>query len=304
MLTRGTFVGFLGISAWDFSLCWLLHVPSSPAFSRHVLTKLKLASSVCIMSSPTSTCFLRLLYFFFIFVLRLFQLHFQFLLFPVDFPVVEVFHFVFATWGFPFVSPFCLKFSCCLSLPFCVSLLFSCILLRVFHFLFLLVDFFRHTRVFVSCMLIVSHKECCFILVTWNIVFSFMHAYCVSQGMLFHFGDLEYCFTLCMFGCLWIFFLLLFTNINIFYFVCGFSSHEFLFHACLLCLTRNVVSFWWPGILLHFVHVWLLMDFFLLLFICCSQTSKFFALFVAILLVFCSVFGPVVVQCLTEEYTR
>ncbi|KAG4980881.1 hypothetical protein JHK82_034126 [Glycine max] len=41
------------------------------------------------MSSPTSTCFLRLLYFFFIFVLRLFQLHFQFLLFPVDFPVVE-----------------------------------------------------------------------------------------------------------------------------------------------------------------------------------------------------------------------
>ena len=54
--------------------------------------------------------------------------------------------------------PFCLNFSCCLSFQFCVSLLFSCILLRVFHFLFLPIDFFRNTRVFVSCMLIVSHN--------------------------------------------------------------------------------------------------------------------------------------------------
>ena len=45
-LTCSSFVGFLGISMWDFNLCWLLHVPSSTAFSCHVLTNLKPASSV------------------------------------------------------------------------------------------------------------------------------------------------------------------------------------------------------------------------------------------------------------------
>jgi len=101
--------------------------------------------------------------------------------------------------------------------------------------------------IFSCCCSFVVHKHqsfFCSVCGFHHMSFCFMHVYYVSQGMLFHFGDLEYCFILCMFGCLWIFFLLLFTNINVFCFVCGFSSHEFLFHACLLCLTRNVVSFW------------------------------------------------------------
>ena len=48
--------------------------------------------------------------------------------------------------------------------------------------------------------------------------------------------------------------------VTCFFFIPDFSL--FLFHACLLCLTRNVVSFWWAGILFYFVHVWLLMGFF------------------------------------------
>ena len=33
-----------------------------------------------------------------------------------------------------------------------------------------------------------------------------MHGYFVSQRMLFHFGNMEYCLIFCMFGCLWMFF--------------------------------------------------------------------------------------------------
>ena len=34
-----------------------------------------------------------------------------------------------------------------------------------------------------------------------------MHGYFVSQRMLFHFGNMEYCLIFCMFGCLWMFFM-------------------------------------------------------------------------------------------------
>ena len=233
---------------------------------------------------------------------------------------------MFATRGFPFVSSILLKVFLLLKFPILCFITLLMHFIQSFPLFFLHIDFFRHARVFVSCMLTVSHKECCFSLVTWNIVsfcaclvacgffpvvvhllftnikvffalfvvfitwvfvscmftmshkeccfilvtwnivsfcaclvaygffsfccsqtstffalfvvfphtsFCFMHAYFVSQGMLFHFGELEYCFILCMFGCLWIFFLLLFININVFCFVCGnFVSFLFCFWPC------------------------------------------------------------------------
>ena len=45
------------------------------------------------------------------------------------------------------------------------------------------------------------------------------------------------------------------------------AAEEFLFHTWLLWFTTNVVSFWKPGILFDFLHVWLLMDAF---WWCCS----------------------------------
>ena len=139
ILTCGTFVGFLDISAWG--LHPLLVAPRAffssllpsfphqinllPAFATfpHQLLPASFvsflsSSFLCSVCSSITCCFC---------------------CFLLYFSVAEVFHFVFATRGFAFVS-------CCLSFPFCVSLLLSCILLRVFHFLFLPFDFFRHTR--------------------------------------------------------------------------------------------------------------------------------------------------------------
>ena len=155
---------------WVFShevciLCWLLHVASSPVF---VSSPNKLASCVCVISLPTSTCFLRLLSFFFIFVLHLFQLHLQFLLFPVVF---------FSCWGFPFClchTRFCFCFLL-LKFPIFSPLLCSCILLRFFHFLFVPVNFFRHTRVFLSCILTLSHNLLHLYIKAWSTHSSYHH---------------------------------------------------------------------------------------------------------------------------------
>ena len=126
VVTRGTFVDFLVIFASHFHLCWLLHVPSFSAFTRRVLTNsyylrlcdlltnFNLLPSFAFFLLPVSflvfafvSCWVFHLLMFFIFcllhevssvfsffisVVRLFHLHFQFLLwFSVEFLLLCMF---------------------------------------------------------------------------------------------------------------------------------------------------------------------------------------------------------------------
>ena len=124
---RDTFVDFLVISALHFHLCWLLHVSSFSAFTRHVLTNscyLRLCDLLTNFNLLPSFAFFLLLAsfpifafvlcwvfhllrfsifcllhkvssvlsFFFIFVVRFFHLHFQFLFwFSVEFLLLCMF---------------------------------------------------------------------------------------------------------------------------------------------------------------------------------------------------------------------
>ena len=67
--------------------------------------------------------------------------------------------------------PFCLKFSCYLSFPFCVSLLFSCILFRVFHFFFfILISSGTHEFLFHACLLCLTRN-----VRVWNVHYKIMY---------------------------------------------------------------------------------------------------------------------------------
>ena len=93
---------FLSASSFGCSTCLLLQ--PSPVVSSELRF---------VISSPSPVCF----FFFFIFVVRFFQLHLS-----LSFPLAEVFHFLFATRGF--LRAFFLLHFCGLSLP--SSLLFFC----------------------------------------------------------------------------------------------------------------------------------------------------------------------------------
>ena len=124
-----------------------------------------------------------------------------------------------------------------------------------------------HTR-FCFCFLLLMFPILCFVAVAMHFTQSVMHFTHSFSLFVSSFWFLQAHTSFC-FMHVWLLVdlfpsvvHLLFTKIDVFCSICHFPSHGFLFHACLLCLTRNVVSFWWSGTLFHFVHVWLFMDFF------------------------------------------
>ena len=131
---------------------------------------------------------------------------------------------------------------------FCFHFQFSLPAAMVFHFVLAFLHVWLHLD-FLGCCFHIA-LILCMLVCLMRFFFCFMHVGFVSQWMFFLFRNLEYCLIFCMLGCLWMFFFVVLISS---------AAEEFFFHACLLCFTTNVVSFWKHGMLFDFLHLWLVM---------------------------------------------